>query len=285
MCCVVTLRAERHMLTFSAALPSQQQTITKQAIALAASGAVLGPLCDGQHSKYGVLHYVNATMLNVPICNLQLETCWYNWSALYLLSALCKRVLDYSTESSVVHRITACDRRWVPLLFGFAAVILGVGHPALDDRSVHHGVCDKPSAVSAAHTCLSLQLLLQQFAPHYDVNPPWSVVMVGISAFVLQYAASGVLEVPLLYQAVARVPALDTLLCGTAVLHWYAFDRSPQGEHCTFMTPAIVKFPHSSAKYQRCPTGRPLLCSFAFNLFSAWDCQQDHGSASMCHTT
>lgn len=163
----------------AAALPSQQQTITKQAIALAASGAVLGPLCDGQHSKYGVLHYVNATMLNVPICNLQLETCW-----------------------------------WVPLLFGFAAVILGVGHPALDDRTVHHG----------------------QFAPHYDVNPPWSVVMVGISAFVLQYAASGVLEVPLLYQAVAGVPALDTLLCGTAVLHWYAFDRSPQGMFMALLT-------------------------------------------------
>lgn len=41
-----------------AALPSQQQTMTKQAIALAASGAVLGPLCDGQHSKHGVLHHV-----------------------------------------------------------------------------------------------------------------------------------------------------------------------------------------------------------------------------------
>jgi len=68
-------------IAFLAALPSQQQTITKQAIALAASGAVLGPLCDGQHSKYGVLHYANPTMLNVPICNLQLETCWYKWSA------------------------------------------------------------------------------------------------------------------------------------------------------------------------------------------------------------
>ena len=67
-------------IAFLAALPSQQQTITKQAIALAASGAVLGPLCDGQHSKYGVLHYVNPTMLNVPICNLQLETCWYRWN-------------------------------------------------------------------------------------------------------------------------------------------------------------------------------------------------------------
>ena len=67
-------------IDFPAALPSQQQTIIKQAIALAASGAVLGPLCDGQHSKYGVLHYVNPTMLNVPICNLQLATCWYRWS-------------------------------------------------------------------------------------------------------------------------------------------------------------------------------------------------------------
>ncbi len=82
--------------------------------------------------------------------------------------------------------------------------------------------------------------MLQQCAPRHGLNPPWSVVMVGISAFVLQYAASGVLEVPLLYQGVAGVPALDTLLCGTALLHWYAFDRSPQGEHCAFLALAIV---------------------------------------------
>ncbi|KAL0017830.1 hypothetical protein WJX77_006995 [Trebouxia sp. C0004] len=103
----------------AAALPSQQQTITKQAIALAASGAVLGPLCDGQHSKHEVLYYVNPTMLNVPICNLQLETCW-----------------------------------WVPLLFGFAAVILGVGHSTLDGRTGHHGQC----------------------APRHGLNPPWELL-------------------------------------------------------------------------------------------------------------
>ncbi len=57
--------------------PSQQQTITKQAIAMAASGAVLGPLCDGQHSSHGVLHYVQPAFLNVPILHGQLETCWY----------------------------------------------------------------------------------------------------------------------------------------------------------------------------------------------------------------
>ena len=42
----------------------------------------------------------------------------------------------------------------MPLLFGFAAVILGVGHPALDGRTLYHRVHDKPSAVSAAHTYL-----------------------------------------------------------------------------------------------------------------------------------
>jgi hypothetical protein len=83
--------------------------------------------------------------------------------------------------------------------------------------------------------------------------------MVGISAFVLQYAASGALEMPLLYKGVAGVPALDTLLCGTALLHWYAFDRSPQGEHCAFLALAIVKFPYPSAKYELCPPCRPRL--------------------------
>jgi len=97
------------------------------------------------------------------------------------------------------------------------------------------------------------QLLLQQCAPLHGLNPPWSLVMIGISAFVLQYAASGGLEVPLLYQAVAGVPALDTLLCGTALLHWYAFDRSPQGEHCAFMTLAIINIPISICQIWKVP--------------------------------
>ena len=73
-------------------------------------------------------------------------------------------------------------------------------------------------------------VLLQQSAPLHGKNPSWLVVMIGIAAFVHQYAASGALETPLLYQTFIELPALDTLLCSTALLHWYAFDRSSQGK-------------------------------------------------------
>ncbi|KAK3274050.1 hypothetical protein CYMTET_17747 [Cymbomonas tetramitiformis] len=69
----------------------------KLTAAVGASGAVLGPLCDGRHSTHDVLHYVSPTMISVPPL-LTLETCW-----------------------------------WVPVLFGVAGVLLGVSHPLLDD--------------------------------------------------------------------------------------------------------------------------------------------------------
>ena len=69
-----------------------------------------------------------------------------------------------------------------------------------------------------------------QVLPVCGLQPSWPAVLVGISTFVLQYAASGSLDFPLLGQHVGPVPSLDVLLCTTGVLQWYVFDRSPQGE-------------------------------------------------------
>ena len=72
--------------------------------------------------------------------------------------------------------------------------------------------------------------MLQQSVPRHGLEPSWPLVITGICAFVLQYAASGALELPLLHQNTVGLPlTLDTVLCGTALLHWYGFDRSPQG--------------------------------------------------------
>ena len=46
-----------------------------QALAMAAAGATLGPLCDGLHSASDVLHYAHPTIRNLG--PLALETCWY----------------------------------------------------------------------------------------------------------------------------------------------------------------------------------------------------------------
>lgn len=46
----------------------------QQSLVLASASAVLGPLCDGQHSSHDVLHYVDPAHLSLG--PLQLETCW-----------------------------------------------------------------------------------------------------------------------------------------------------------------------------------------------------------------
>jgi len=74
----------------------------KQTTAMFAGSAVLGPLCDGCHSRHDVLHYVEQpgkVLLpglgdaSVPL----LETVW-----------------------------------WVPVMFGVAGIVLGASHPFFD---------------------------------------------------------------------------------------------------------------------------------------------------------
>jgi hypothetical protein len=73
------------------------QPWVKQAVALTAAGAVLGPLCDGLHSSHDVLHYASPSHIDFPLVGLHLETCW-----------------------------------WVPALFGLAGLLIGLGYPLLD---------------------------------------------------------------------------------------------------------------------------------------------------------
>lgn len=65
------------------------------------ASAVLGPLCDGLHSSADVLHYRRPDVLlhlNFGPVHWGLETCW-----------------------------------WVPILFGAAGIVIGVGVPVLDE--------------------------------------------------------------------------------------------------------------------------------------------------------
>lgn len=95
-------------------------------------------------------------------------------------------------------------RRWVPLLFGAAGVILGVAHPLLD-------------------------AWLPGAKPRGGSDPSWTFVLLGITAFVLEYWASGVLEQPLMGQRLGPLPALDVALAAPAVALWWAADGSRQG--------------------------------------------------------
>ncbi len=95
-------------------------------------------------------------------------------------------------------------RRWVPLLFGAAGIILGVSHPYLDTL---------PWATK----------------PRGSTDPSWAWVLVGIALFVAQYGASGALEEPLLGSTLGPIPTLDAVLFCTGVAHWWVFDGTRQG--------------------------------------------------------
>eukprot|EP00873_Tetraselmis_striata_P028144 jgi/Tetstr1/448408/TSEL_035678.t1 len=76
--------------------PLRPDALLPTAVAAFGGAAVLGPLCDGQHSSHDVLHYSHPALLQMgPL--FRLESCW-----------------------------------WVPVLFGVAGVILSVSHPTLD---------------------------------------------------------------------------------------------------------------------------------------------------------
>lgn len=106
-------------------------------------------------------------------------------------------------------------RRWVPLLFGVAGIILGVSHPLLDAWQAGRGG-EQPRGGS---------------------DPSWTLVLPAIACFVLQYAASGALEQPLLGQTLpGGLPTLDVFLAATAAAHWAAFDGTRQGAGMAALT-------------------------------------------------
>lgn len=51
--------------------------MAKQAVALGASGFVLGPLLDGMHTSHNVLHYTDPIHLQIRSVGYDLETCWW----------------------------------------------------------------------------------------------------------------------------------------------------------------------------------------------------------------
>jgi len=173
----------------------------------AVSGAVLGPLCDGQHSSHDVLHYADPVRVPLP-GGASLETCW-----------------------------------WVPVLFALAAAILQAGTVATD-RALRGGGAGLPAEprggysprltfVAAGEPRPPDGPVLPRCAPPPHPHPPRAPRApprpAGVALFCAQYWASGELETALASRHVLGLRDLDVFLAGTAVLHWATFDATLSG--------------------------------------------------------
>ena len=99
---------------------------------------------------------------------------------------------------------------WTPILFGTAGIILGIGVPLLDQ--VFSSSSPLPSPPSSS-----------------PQPPSWFLVHLCISAFVLQYFLSALLDS-------SNSPYIDTILGATALSTWLFFDRSPAGLCMSLLT-------------------------------------------------
>ena len=155
-CALLSASGRRPVVAARASTSEQPPIQPRAALALASASAVLGPCCDSLHSRAGVLTYAHPDVNFPP----WLITCW-----------------------------------WVPVLFGGAGIIIGLGVPALD-------------------------VLLG------GARPParsWPAVLACIAGFVSLYGASAALEGP----CRGHPGQLDAILAMGALAHWAVFDRTP----------------------------------------------------------
>eukprot|EP00850_Spirogloea_muscicola_P009641 SM000054S18127 [mRNA] locus=s54:753473:755547:+ [translate_table: standard] len=100
---------------------------------------------------------------------------------------------------------------WVPLLFGVAAVILGLSHPLLDRTRMLEGF-------------RTLDFMFAS-SPMGGKAPSWLFVNAGISSFTWQYALSGVLA----EASGGSDPSLGACLFLFAVAQWATYDHTKGG--------------------------------------------------------
>ena len=175
-----------------------------QAIVMALASAILGPLLDNQHSMYGVLTYAHPITITLPRL-LTVETTW-----------------------------------WTPLLFGLAGIIIGVGTPALDTLASSSTSSEPTTNIIDKDGDKEDRSLLwkgEQGSVH-SMEPSWSWVCLGISAFVLQYWLSAILDSSWYSVNVpgTAVPAVDAVLALAALATWGVFDFTLQGFFMAVLT-------------------------------------------------
>jgi len=197
-----------------------------------ASGAILGPLLDHQHSRFDVLHYEHPLVLHFdyvlkPLMDSPLGN-FFSW--------LTPNALKGLLEVTFVNETGALETGWwVPPLFGVAAIIIGLGHTTLDGvrlrayvKTAREAELKRGSGQTVGKTADLIDACPGK--PALGWQPGWVNVNACISLFALQYMASGVLASPA-SPLVNLIPyhTTDVVLFSWGLVTWYVFDNTAQG--------------------------------------------------------
>jgi hypothetical protein len=164
---------------------------------------------------------------------------------------------------------------WVPLLFGGAAVILGIGHPTLDaigygtkgpssgnrikslemggvnwmehdckDSSDHLSRALLPKTPELQNSKTddasrdSLPTAFIKEEPSGGYAPSWLFVLASIALFAVQYDLSGLLAEKATNGQLSWL-TVNVVLAGTAIAHWGTFDRTRNGLFWAALTAVV----------------------------------------------
>lgn len=212
----------------------EQQSLANEVALMFASGAILGPLLDHQHSRFDVLHYTTPWRIRFDLLLGPLYESPLGRALDFLAPEPLRDLFGimFVNETGVLE-----TGWWVPPLFGAAAVVIGVGHTSLDAwriiASVRAAREQELRNSSKAQTVRRTADLIDECPakPALGFTPGWTGVNLCISVFAFQYLASGILASPESPFVDGFLPyhLIDLILAVWACLTWYLFDNTRQG--------------------------------------------------------
>lgn len=212
----------------------EQYCLANEVALMFASGAILGPLLDHQHSRFDVLHYTTPWRIRFDLLLGPL----YESPLGRALDFLAPEPLQDLFGIMFVNETGVLETGWwVPPLFGAAAVVIGVSHTSLDAWRIRASVRaareqELRNSSKAQPVRRTADLIDECPAkPALGFTPGWTGVNLCISVFAFQYLASGILASPESPFVDGFLPyhLIDLILAVWACLTWYVFDNTRQG--------------------------------------------------------
>jgi hypothetical protein len=132
----------------------ESRVVAREAVAMWAAAAVLGPLLDHQHSRFDVLHYADPDVLDfraMIAAQLATHADVARWAARVSDHAIPNEKIASLLELVFARETGALESAWwVPLLFGGAGVVIGLGHTTLDGIRLTRAAKEDERFIAAA---------------------------------------------------------------------------------------------------------------------------------------